>query len=156
MSNFRGLGADYFKPHVSVDETRVWKCQLFWKALLFWKGMSWSICSIKAQVANKKPFNGFTDQLYAGMCVCMKVAVFLSAGEFPLRVQCQKKRCGTAAWKCCRIIYPASLNLLLARSLSVLPSWELPSNSFTKESRSNLRSRRTRSVSAQMHVIPQL
>lgn len=86
------------------------------------------------------------------MCVCIKVSVFLSAGEFHLRVQCRKKRCGTAAWKCCRTIYPASLNVLLARSLSVLPSWELPSNSFTKESRNNLLSLRTRSVYTQMHV----
>lgn len=84
---------------------------------------------------------------YLGSCLSL-------AGESRLREPCLKKRCGTAAWNCCRIIYPVSLNLLLARSLSVLPSWELPSNSFTKESRNNLLSLRTRSVVTQTHVIP--
>ena len=92
------------------------------------------------------------NRLFLWVCVLWQLS--LSAGEFHLREQRPKKRCGTAAWKCCRIIYPASLSLSWARSLTVLPSWELPSNSSTKESRNSSASLRTRSVYTGAHASP--
>ncbi len=76
---------------------------------------------------------------------------FLSKDEFHLKVPCRRQRCGTAAWRCCRATWPASLNQSWVQWISVLPSWEWPSNSYTREWRSSLPSQRTRSVRNKKH-----